>query len=118
MNLFPWVFLSNILLPVRDCHCMLLDITGLVRNDFALSHTVTMASTAPAFDPNDNHDAEIISVAVVFSFLSLLIVVARLWSKRITTKYLQIDDYLLVAAWVRVAISQTKLGLSALAKSE
>ena len=49
---------------------------------------------------NENHDVEIISICTVFVFLSLLAVVARFLSRRISHVKLAIDDWLLVVAWV------------------
>ena len=48
----------------------------------------------------ENHDAVVISVAIVFSVFSILTVIARLVSKKIKKLGLKSDDWLLVAAWV------------------
>ncbi|KAH8645955.1 hypothetical protein BGZ60DRAFT_535786 [Tricladium varicosporioides] len=52
-----------------------------------------------------NHDAEIISICVIFPLLALLATIARFVSLRIRHAYLMIEDYLLAAAWVLAAFN-------------
>ena len=51
----------------------------------------------------ENHNALSIVSAVVFPFISLLAVVARFVSKRMGRNGFQVDDWLLVGAWVSTA---------------
>ena len=61
------------------------------------------ATSAPVdVDLTANHDAEAIAIAVVFSIFSLLTVVARVVSKRMNRHNIQLDDYLLIAAWASI----------------
>ena len=63
--------------------------------------TIAMSESAATVDLRKNHDSEVISIAVVFTLFALLTVVARVLSKQIKGHQLQIDDYLLIAAWAR-----------------
>ena len=63
-----------------------------------------MANVLTTVDLSENHDAEVISIAVVFSLLSLASVIARIKSKKMKNNPIAIDDYLLVAAWVGLMI--------------
>ena len=51
-------------------------------------------------DPTENQSVKIITICVVFSFLSLISIIARLLSRRIKRAAFGVDDALLVAAWV------------------
>jgi hypothetical protein len=62
-----------------------------------------MAPFKRELDLSENHNAEVISMAVVFSTASLLCVIARLASRKIRRQKFTLDDGLLVAAWVCVA---------------
>lgn len=55
----------------------------------------------------ENHDGVFTSVAAIFSIASLLTVLARLASKRLKNLWLQIDDWLLIIAWVGNASTVT-----------
>lgn len=55
-------------------------------------------------DPTINHDAEIISIVVVFSSLSLAALTLRLMSRRLKHVNLDWDDYLVVASWVCICL--------------
>lgn len=64
-----------------------------------------MASTTTSHSPTrlnlkENHDVEIITICVVFAFLSLVAIIARLASRRIKRVKFEIDDALLCFAWV------------------
>ena len=59
----------------------------------------------PAFSQsNANHNAELISISVVFVILSFLGIICRLVSKRMKRTSLMLDDYLLLMAFVRVLL--------------
>ena len=60
-----------------------------------------MAAETPTLDPRANHDAEVISISVFFTTLSLLSVVARLISTEMLHFTLGVDDILLVCSWVQ-----------------
>ena len=49
---------------------------------------------------SQNHDIEVISIAVVFSTFSLFTLICRITSIRIKGQQLKLDDWLLVPAWV------------------
>ena len=63
-------------------------------------------------DPNANHNAEILSLTIAFVALSLLFLAARLASRRIKRAKLDIDDWFLIAAWVRVLSNLRSMKLS------
>lgn len=63
-----------------------------------------MAAPAKEVDLRENHNAVVISIAVVFATLSLLAVIARLVSRRARRQPYTIDDWLLVIAWVSRAL--------------
>ena len=62
------------------------------------------ASVPSAIDLTANHDAEIISLSVVFVTLSLLSVIARLVSKKIQHVTFSGEDILLVLSWVHISL--------------
>lgn len=49
----------------------------------------------------ENHDVKIITICAVFTFLSLLAIIARLASRSIKHVKFEVDDVLLCTAWVR-----------------
>lgn len=61
-----------------------------------------MAPMTPTLDPTANHDAEIISISVVFTTLSLLSVIARLTSRKMLHSTFGADDILLLCSWVHI----------------
>ena len=58
------------------------------------------AKNGVSADAGANYDTEILSVCIVFSVLSLLFIVARLASRRIKRVRLEVDDWILILAWV------------------
>ena len=60
-----------------------------------------MTQSVAQVDLRQNHDAAIISVAVIFSLLGLLAVIGRIASKRLKQNPIAADDFLLMASWVR-----------------
>ena len=61
-------------------------------------------SLTSAASPTNNHDAEIISIVAVFLTFSLITILLRLMSRRFKHVKLYYDDYLAIAAWVKLSI--------------
>jgi hypothetical protein len=59
-----------------------------------------MPSGSQSTTSSANHNAEIVSICIIFPLLSLLATIARFESKRMRHAYITVEDYLLVAAWV------------------
>jgi hypothetical protein len=59
-----------------------------------------MAPTPESLNPNANHDAEIITTAVVFSVLAVAAIILRVVARRMKNLSLASDDYILMIAWV------------------
>ena len=53
-------------------------------------------------EKNDNHNGELISIAIVFLFVSFVGLVCRMLSKRMKRASLVLDDFLLLLAFVRL----------------
>ena len=62
------------------------------------------AAELSVIDYTANHDAEVISLSVIFVTLSLLSVIARLVSRKIQHITLSGDDILLVLSWVYISL--------------
>ena len=56
---------------------------------------------APSPDPNDSHVAALIGVSVTLVLLALAGLMSRIASRRMKQTALQLDDYLLILAFVR-----------------
>lgn len=65
-----------------------------------------MATATATIDLMANHNAEVISLSIVFVTLSLLSVVARLVSRRMQRLAFGADDILLVCSWVYISFSE------------
>lgn len=67
-----------------------------------------MACSGDTPDLSANHDAEIISILVVFTVLALIAYVLRVMSRRMKRVPIGIDDVLLTIALVRCAVMTKK----------
>ena len=63
-----------------------------------------MANNSLTIDLTSNHNAEIVSISIVFAFLAILSVVARVASRKMQKIPLALDDYLLVFSWVNSSL--------------
>lgn len=57
-------------------------------------------TTSPMVDLDANHSVEIIAICTVFSFLSLITILARLVSGRINSVGFKTDEALLIISWI------------------
>lgn len=64
---------------------------------------IDTASNPPVVDLNANHIVETVIISVVFLFLSLLSILARLVSRRMQSVGFKADEALLVVSWVLVS---------------
>ena len=58
------------------------------------------STTSHTSSPIVNHDAQIISTVAILCSLSVVALGLRLLSRRLRKMKLQLDDYLVLAAWV------------------
>lgn len=65
---------------------------------------IDTASNPPVVDLNANHIVETVIISVVFLFLSLLSILARLASRRMQSVGFKADEALLVVSWVLVSL--------------
>lgn len=62
-----------------------------------------MASQPNNKNPEENHDAKIIAVIIVFAILSVIATVLRVVSRRMKKTKLAVEDYMVFVALVRTS---------------